>query len=621
MDNNEIARFFAETPVSIQGNKNLRIPQIEGYEAARDHFASGNTSAAIEQIPVGCGKSGLIALLPFGIAEGRVLVIAPNLGIRRQLADDLDVTRPKSFYRRTRVIEDSKAVPSVALLDADANLGDVDDAHIVVTNIQQLAARVERWLPNFADDFFDMILVDEGHHNVAATWQAVFERFPNAKVVSLTATPFRADEQPVQGEVIYRYPFREAMQRGYIKQITSSNLAPTEISFTYEGDERRHTLEEVLALKAETWFSKGVALAPECNRHIVDASIQWLEYLRNRNRFPHQLIAVACSTNHARQVRDLYRERGLEAREIHSAQEQAEQEGALADLQSGTLDVIVQVQMLGEGFDHPPLSVGAIFRPFRALNPYIQFVGRVMRVNAQNAPNHSDNMGVIVSHLGMNQDAHWDDFKNIDGGDQDLVGEWLEAGEVPVPDGGEGGDRRRLQPGMAVHQELIDRFISDPYLDPLDDAVIDNLMGTMREQGMDPDLLGLDRDELRRRLIQSREANKGPDKLEELPVQPQARRKVLRQQLQESTKSVASGICEALGEPPAGVRIANLGGAPAQNNLGAVIVRMHRAVNERAGIESGERRELTLDQIETVLPQLDDIADDVQAELAEKLDG
>ena len=44
--------------------------------------------------------------------------------------------------------------------------------------------------------------------------------------------------------------------------------------------------------------------------------------------------------------------------------------------------------MLGEGFDHPKLSVAAIFRPFRTLAPYIQFVGRIMRVVVQNDAMH-----------------------------------------------------------------------------------------------------------------------------------------------------------------------------------------------------------------------------------------
>jgi superfamily II DNA or RNA helicase len=67
-------------------------------------------------------------------------------------------------------------------------------------------------------------LVDEGHHNVARSWERVFERFPNAKVVSLTATPFRGDGREIAGERVYAYPFRTAMVRGYIKQITAEKV-------------------------------------------------------------------------------------------------------------------------------------------------------------------------------------------------------------------------------------------------------------------------------------------------------------------------------------------------------------------------------------------------------------
>jgi hypothetical protein len=82
------------------------------------------------------------------------------------------------------------------------------------------------------------------------------------------------------------------MQRGYIKDIQAVNVAPSEIHFTYRGDERHHTLGEVLELREEDWFSRGVALARECNISIADASIQWLHYLRETGT-PHQLIAVA----------------------------------------------------------------------------------------------------------------------------------------------------------------------------------------------------------------------------------------------------------------------------------------------------------------------------------------
>ena len=191
---------------------------------------------------------------------------------------------------------------------------------------------------------------------------------------------------------MYAYPFRTAMVRGYIKQITAVNVAPQEISFTYRGDSQRHTLEEVLELRDKDWFSRGVALAPECNRSIVDASIQWLQNLRQSGTF-HQLIAVACSVDHARQVRSLYTERGLNAREIHSNMPADQVEDVVQDLRRNRIDYIVQVRMLGEGFDHPNLSVAAIFQPFRSLSPYVQFIGRVMRVIHQNNPQHPDNRG------------------------------------------------------------------------------------------------------------------------------------------------------------------------------------------------------------------------------------
>ena len=42
--------------------------------------------------------------------------------------------------------------------------------------------------------------------------------------------------------------------------------------------------------------------------------------------------------------------------------------------------MIVQVRKLGEGFDHRFLAVAAVFSIFSNLSPFVQFVGRIMRV-------------------------------------------------------------------------------------------------------------------------------------------------------------------------------------------------------------------------------------------------
>lgn len=621
LSNTEIESFFNDTPARIEGNPHLRIPQVEGYHAIREYLAGGGRRA-IAQIPVGCGKSGLITLLPFGAAMGRVLVIAPNLPIKDQLARDLDVTDPSCFYRRTGVLTDVSSGPYRTQLDSDANIHDCGDAHVVVTNIHQLGERAEGWLSQFPDDYFDLIVVDEGHHNAAPSWQRVFDAFPNARVVSLTATPFRADGAEVEGEVVYRYTFREAMRRGYIKDIRAENVAPAELVFTYQGDQRQHTLDEVLELREEDWFSKGVALAEECNISIVDASILWLRDLRTTGT-DHQLIAVACSIDHARQIRALYQERGFEAEVIHSRLDNAEQEEILRKLRTGVLDVIVQVSMLGEGFDHPPLSVAAIFRPFRSLSPYIQFVGRIMRVNQQNAPSHADNRGLVVSHVGLNIERHWAEFKRLDAGDAELISDWVNGNSAAEAGGdGEAADSPWRTGGvMDVQREVLaDRFISDLFLDDADDdAVIDNAIEVLREQGLDFDSLGLTREDLRRRFAEVRQRT-GPEGPERLPVQPQARRQAQRQRLNERIKSEASNVCSALNQPAGGRRLALVAPTGAANNLGSVIVLLNRKVNDCLGIDGNQRNDLAIDQIDRAMAALDSLAGDLVRELAVLLD-
>ncbi|MBI2692599.1 MAG: hypothetical protein HYX29_11725 [Solirubrobacterales bacterium] len=398
----------------------------------------------------------------------------------------------------------------------------------------------------------------------------------------------------------------------------SSNVAPSELRFQIHGEEHVHTLIEVLEMREEDWYSRGVALAEESNISIVDASIKWLQYLREGTGLKHQLIAVACSMNHARQIRGLYQERGLSAREIHSAQQPAEREEILRLLDNGSLDAIVQVQMLGEGFDHPPLSVAAIFRPFRSLSPYIQFVGRAMRVNVQRAPDHPDNEGIIVSHVGLNIDKLWDDFKAIDRDDQRLVHEWLESGDSDPPER-DGEGRRRLTPEMVVTDEFIDRFLSDDYIDESDDALIDNVINVAREQGLDLEALGISREELQQRVAAAR-ARQTPEP-ERLTVQPQEHREMLRERLRERTQSAANTVIEALGQRAGGRRIALLGGTGATNNLGAVIRLMHREMNKLHGFEPGARGEESSEALQNAVNDIDLVADRVEAKLREELDG
>jgi superfamily II DNA or RNA helicase len=187
----------------------------------------------------------------------------------------MDITnRQKCFWRKAAVLspEQMMSGPFACTLDS-GNLSVATKSHLVITNVHQLATNVDKWLTQFPDDFFDMIIVDEAHHSAAASWQKVIDRFPKAKVILLTATPFRSERQELDGELVFRYPFRNATLKGYIKRLKASYVAPStiELGFT-DASGRTYTLDEVLELKREDWFSRGVALARLCNQHIVDSS-------------------------------------------------------------------------------------------------------------------------------------------------------------------------------------------------------------------------------------------------------------------------------------------------------------------------------------------------------------
>ena len=422
MERNSLFKPFSFRGIEprIINNPMLREPQRHACEAIAEHFAQ-SLSPALVQIPVGCGKTGLISLLPFVLGHGRTLVVAPNLTIRDALFDAVDSASRDCFWRNMRVAPASPSGPFAAKIDgADVNLSDFEESHFVITNVQQIGQSNSKWLKLFPHDFFDVILFDEGHHNAAKSWKRLIEHFCAAKVISLTATPFRSDGQTVVGEMVYRYPFLRAMSRGYIKTLKAVHVQPQTLAFTFGDDPKEVSLSEVLKLSEETWFSRGVALADECNRHIVRASIHQCQRLRDEGGTHHQIIAAACSVSHAERIAQLYREAGYSAMEIHSEQTKSRQKYVLQQLRGGKLDVIVQVQMLGEGFDHPPLSVAAVFRPYWTLSPYIQFIGRVMRVVMQQKPGDLNNRGVVVSHVGMNTERHWSQFRELDEGDQSL---------------------------------------------------------------------------------------------------------------------------------------------------------------------------------------------------------
>ncbi len=424
--------LFKTLTANISKNDHLRIPQREAFEKLQEYAASPDSENREVGIvlPVGCGKSGCITLTPFAFGANRALVIAPGLNIADQLDKDFDPTKPTMFYRKCLVLTTGPFPEPVKIRGTTTNHADLEESDVVITNIQQLQGGEDnRWLKNLPPDFFDLIIFDEGHHSIASSWEQLKAQFPDANIVNYSATPLRADGKKMAGKIIYNFPIFRAIEEGYVKHLKAVQLNPRTLRYVRheDGEEIEVSLDEVRKLGEEDAdFRRSIVTSNETLITIVNASLNELNRLRSEtgeNRL--KIIASALNFEHCRQIVEAYLARGVKADYVHSRIDTPANNEVLRKLDAHELDVIVQVRKLGEGFDHPYLSVAAVFSIFSNLSPFVQFVGRIMRVIEQNKPKSLVNRGVVIFHAGANIAQRWSDFQEYSEADREYFDQLL----------------------------------------------------------------------------------------------------------------------------------------------------------------------------------------------------
>lgn len=413
---NYIETIFMDSKPNIINNTNLRKPQKYAHAALLKHFNSDKKSDdALVVLPTGVGKTGLIAIAPYFLSKGRVLVIAPSLLIKDELMKNLNPLSKDNFLIKFGVFDKYSELPSVAEYDGDLHDSSLKNSNIIVLNAQKLQERLHSSLLKRVDkDFFDLIIIDEAHKSAAITWQDTLEYFDKAKVIKVTGTPFRSDGKKIQGELAYHYTLGRAMAKEYIKSLENLVYVPEILQLTIDdNDEKQYTVEEIydLGLKDSEWVTRSVAYSIDCSKSIVNRSIEKLEEKRKISGLPHKIIAVACSIKHAEQIKELYEEAGKRVSIIHSDLEKSELDQEYKAIENHRVDVAVNVAMLGEGYDHSYLSIAAIFRPFRHELPYIQFIGRILRFINDEEAVAADNIGHIIVHKNLELDNLWEKYK------------------------------------------------------------------------------------------------------------------------------------------------------------------------------------------------------------------
>lgn len=238
---------------------------------------------------------------------------------------------------------------------------------VVLASVQSLKGpRLDR----LAQEDFRMIVVDEAHHATAPGYRAILDAFPAAQVLGVTATPERLDGAAlgdVFDTVAYQYEIAEAISDGWLVPIealriqTGAKLGRVRV---VNGDFHRGDLDDA--------YRK-----PAVVRGVVGPL---LELIGER-----PTIVFASSVAHAAALADeANRHRAGIAVAISGEDENSLRSTTVEEFrESSGPQVLINCELLTEGFDAPRVSCVAIARPTKSRALFAQMVGRGTRLSPE----------------------------------------------------------------------------------------------------------------------------------------------------------------------------------------------------------------------------------------------
>jgi superfamily II DNA or RNA helicase len=300
----------------------LRPYQLDAVERVRCAARAGK-SRILLVVPTGGGKTVICAAIASDIVSrgGRILFLAHRAELIDQAAGALE-----------------RAGLTVGAICSSASTPPNPFAPVQVASVQTLLARNVR-------PPADVILPDEAHHfgEAAEQWSALLRSYPDAQIVGPTATPERGDGTGLAGSfdsIVVGATVRELTAGGY--------LVPCRV------------------LRPDKPLSPG-----ELAQDPVDA---YFEHASGR-----RAVVFARSVPYAEQYAASFEARGVVARAISADTPWAERRLYIDAFRRGTIQVLVNVYVLTEGFDAPEVSCCILVRGAGSAGMYLQMVGRVLR--------------------------------------------------------------------------------------------------------------------------------------------------------------------------------------------------------------------------------------------------
>lgn len=331
----------------------LRTYQQHAIENLRDAYRAG-ARAPLLCLPTGCGKTIIFtAIANSAAARGRDVLIL--------------------VHRRELLNQASRKLSAIGLdHDIIAAGSPATDHSVRVASVQTLARRLPGidWQPS-------LIIIDEAHHACAGSWTKILDKWPDAYRLGVTATPCRLDG------------------RGLSSAFDQLVLGPSVADLTVSGylSPARIYAPPVVADLSGLHRRAGDYAIDEA-AHAMDRSTVTGDAIAHYQRLAgaQRAIAFCCSVAHAESVARSFNAAGINAATLLG--NTPDRDAVVAAFDAGTVQILVTVDVVSEGFDIPAASCAILLRPTQSLGLYLQQVGRVLRP----APGKSH--ALILDHVG-----------------------------------------------------------------------------------------------------------------------------------------------------------------------------------------------------------------------------
>ena len=365
--------IYSAIPVN---NGNLRPHQLA---AKNDILRAWDTYTSVMlQMPTGTGKTYLFTSIIKDLIshyksqkmEINILVVAHRIELLDQIAASLNnYGIPCGFIQGTR----------------EQHLWQ----RVQVGSILSLIS--ERNEMNVRRCKFDFIIVDEAHHTLAGSYKRLFDMFPEAKKLGVTATPWRMNHESFTS--VYQTLITTPQVKWFIKNHLLAD-------FDYVSVKPDSTIQMLVNSidVATTGDFVNDALSAAFDNQKIRARLydSFHKYAKDRKG-----IVYAINKQHARNIAELYSSKGYVSVNIDCDTPKDERERLLREFKEGKIQVLVNVELFTEGFDCPDVSFVQLARPTRSLAMYLQQVGRGLRyVEGKEKTIFIDNVG-LYNYFGL----------------------------------------------------------------------------------------------------------------------------------------------------------------------------------------------------------------------------